>query len=141
MRTKKRLGGGTVRSLGKVVRLRDKRHRKFVLRQPCLVCGRLPSDPHHLTFTQPRALGRRVSDEFLVPVCRLHHRELHRSGDELGWWRRLNVDPVPIALRLWQQSRADNGQAQAANTTDALPALRAEAPNDKTKPIGGVAPQ
>jgi hypothetical protein len=23
--------------------------------------------PHHLTFTQPRALGRRVSDEFTVP--------------------------------------------------------------------------
>jgi hypothetical protein len=140
-RTKKLLRGGTVRSLGKVVRLRDKDHRKFVLRQPCLVCGRLPSDPHHLTFTQPRALGRRVSDEFIVPVCRLHHRELHRSGDELGWWRRLNVDPIPIALRLWQQSRADNGRAQAANTTDALPAIRAEAPNDKTKPIGRVAPQ
>ena len=82
-----------------------------------------------------------MSDEFIVPVCRLHHRELHRSGDELGWWRRLNVDPVPIALRLWQQSRADNGQAQAANTIDALPAMRAEASNDKTKPIGGVAPQ
>jgi hypothetical protein len=119
-RTKKRLGSGTVRTLGKVVRLRDKHHRKFVLRQPCLVCGRLPSDPHHLTFTQPRALGRRVSDEFMVPVCRLHHRELHRFGDELGWWRRLNIDPVPIALRLWQQTRADDGQAQAANTIDAL---------------------
>ena len=64
------------------VRLRDKDHRKFVLRQPCLVCGRVPSDPHHLTFTQPRALGRRVSDEFTVPVCRIHHRELHRSGNE-----------------------------------------------------------
>jgi hypothetical protein len=43
--------------LGKPVRLRDKDHRKFVLRQPCLVCGRVPSDPHHLTFTQPRCDG------------------------------------------------------------------------------------
>ena len=57
--------------------------------------------PHHLTFTQPRALGRRVSDEFTVPVCRGHHRELHRSCDEAAWWRRLNIDPVPVALRLW----------------------------------------
>src|SRR6516165_6860342 len=70
---------GMTRALGKTVRLRDKDHRKFVLRQPCLVCGRVPSDSHHLTFTQPRALGRRVSDEFTVPVCRIHHRELHRS--------------------------------------------------------------
>jgi hypothetical protein len=93
--------------LGKTVRLRDKDHRRFVLRQACLVCGRVPSDPHHLTFTQPRALGRRVSDEFIVPICRVHHRELHRSGDEAAWWRRLNIDPLPIALRLWQQTRSD----------------------------------
>jgi hypothetical protein len=96
-----------VRALGKPVRLRDKDHRKFILRQPCLVCGRVPSDPHHLTFTQPRALGHRVSDEFIVPVCRVHHRELHRSDDEIEWWRKLNIDPVPVALRLWQHTRAD----------------------------------
>src|SRR5437899_1811412 len=98
---------GSVRGLGKPVRLRDKDHRKFVMRQPCLVCGRVPSDAHHLTFTQPRALGRRVSDEFIVPVCRLHHGELHRSGDEVAWWQRLNIDPLPVALRLWQHTRSD----------------------------------
>jgi hypothetical protein len=67
---KKQPRSSVVSALGKTVRLRDKDHRKFVLRQACLVCGRVPSDPHHLTFTQPRALGRRVSDEFIVPVCR-----------------------------------------------------------------------
>jgi hypothetical protein len=82
-----------------------------VLRQACLVCGRVPSDPHHLTFTQPRALGRPVSDEFIVPVCRLHHRQLHRSGNEAAWWRWLNIDPIPLALRLWQQTRRDGGQS------------------------------
>jgi hypothetical protein len=119
----KRSRSSSVRALGKTVRLRDKDHRKFVLRQPCLVCGRVPSDPHHLTFTQPRALGRRVSDEFMVPVCRVHHRELHRSGDEAAWWRRFNIDPIPVALTLWQQSRADGDiaptrEAQAVNTPD-----------------------
>jgi ERF superfamily len=102
---RKRSAGSSVQVLGKMVRLRDKDHRRFVLRQACLVCGRAPSDPHHLTFTQPRALGRRVSDEFIVPVCRVHHRELHRSGDEAAWWRRLNIDPLPVALRLWQRTR------------------------------------
>jgi ERF superfamily len=105
----KRTRRSPVGALGKTVRLRDKGHRTFVMRQPCLVCGRVPSDPHHLTFTQPRALGRRVSDEFTVPVCRIHHRELHRSGDELAWWRRLNIDPLPVALKLWQHSR-DEGE-------------------------------
>jgi hypothetical protein len=71
---KQRPRSGAVRALGKAVRLRNKEHRKFVTRQPCLVCGRVPSDSHHLTFAQPRALGYRVSDEFTVPVCRIHHR-------------------------------------------------------------------
>jgi hypothetical protein len=47
-----------------------------------------------------------VSDEFTVPVCRVHHRELHRSGDEAAWWKSLNIDPLPLALKLWKQSRA-----------------------------------
>ena len=108
--TKKRSRSSMIRALGKTVRLRDKDHRKFVLRQPCLVCGRVPSDPHHLTFTQPRALGYRVSDEFTVPVCRIHHRELHRSGDEAGWWQKLNIDPLPVALRLWQHTRLNGDE-------------------------------
>jgi hypothetical protein len=113
---KKRSRSNSLVALGKAVRLRDKDHRKFVFRQACLVCGRVPSDPHHLTFTQPRALGRRVSDEFLVPVCRVHHRELHRSGNEVTWWRRLNIDPLPVALRLWQQTRADDRTSRDART-------------------------
>jgi hypothetical protein len=111
----------TIRALGKMVRLRDKDHRRFVLRQACLVCGRVPSDPHHLTFTQPRALARRVSDEFIVPVCRVHHRDLHRSGNEAAWWRKLNIDPLPVALRLWQHTRSDREIApmtQAVKTPD-----------------------
>ena len=109
--TKKQSRSDAIRALGKTVRLRDKDHRRFVQRQACVVCGRVPSDPHHLTFTQPRALGRRVSDEFIVPVCRVHHRELHRSGNEVAWWRKLNIDPIPIALRLWQRTRTDGDRS------------------------------
>ena len=131
-RSKKQSRSDAIRALGKTVRLRDKHHRRFVLRQACLVCGRVPSDPHHLTFTQPRALGRRVSDEFIVPVCRVHHRELHRSGDEVAWWRKLNIDPLPVALRLWQHTRADGEltpmmQAKAVKTADVKPAVQGAA--------------
>ena len=134
--TKKQSRSDAISALGKTVRLRDKDHRKFVLRQACLVCGRMPSDPHHLTFTQPRALGRRVSDEFIVPICRVHHRELHRSGDEAAWWRKLNIDPIPIALRLWQQTRTDGDQSDQKlwqnvrldeRRTDSKPASRGAA--------------
>jgi hypothetical protein len=127
---KKRSRSGVIRALGKTVRLRDKNHRRFVLRQPCLVCGRVPSDPHHLTFTQPRGLGYRVSDEFTVPVCRVHHRELHRSGDEAAWWQKLNIDPLPVALRLWQHTRLNGDELAASEgSTPSQAAQKLDMPN------------
>ena len=86
----------------KTLRLRDKAHLEAIAHRPCLVCGRSPADPHHLRFAQPNALGRKSSDEFVVPLCRLHHDEVHKRGDERAWWRSLGVDPVPIALELWR---------------------------------------
>ena len=86
-------------------RCRDKDHLRFIAGQPCTLCGRQPCEAHHLRYAQPRALGRRVSDEFTVPLCRVHHRELHRQGDERAWWNKANIDPMPIALRFWQQTR------------------------------------
>ena len=85
-------------------RLRDKAHLKFVASQPCLVCGRQPSDPHHLRFAQPRALGLKVSDEFTVPLCRGHHRQLHQAGNEVAWWERLKIKPLETAKTLWEQT-------------------------------------
>jgi hypothetical protein len=86
-------------------RCRDKDHLRFIATQPCTVCGRQPCDPHHLRFAQPRALGLKVSDEFTVPLCRVHHREVHGKGDEPAWWNGVNLDPMPIALGFWQQTR------------------------------------
>jgi hypothetical protein len=88
-------------------RYRDRAHLRFVSAQPCLICGRRPTDAHHLRFAQPRALGRRVSDEFTVPLCRSHHRALHRTGDEATWWETNRVDPVAAAHELWQRTRLD----------------------------------
>jgi hypothetical protein len=86
-------------------RHRDKGHLKFVASQPCLVCGRSPADAHHLRFTQPRAMGRKVSDEFAVPLCRTHHRDNHRFGDEAAWWGRQAIDPVGMSRKLWVSTR------------------------------------
>jgi hypothetical protein len=87
-------------------RYRNREHLRYVAQQACLVCGRKPSDPHHLGFTQPRALGRKVSDEFAVPLCRGHHRAVHRSRDERAWWRQLDIDPIKVARKLWKATRA-----------------------------------
>lgn len=104
-----------VTPLNKPLRLRDRHHLRFVSTQPCLACGRSPSDAHHLKFAQQRGMGLKVSDEFTVPLCRLHHRELHGYGDERIWWQQLSVDPMPMAQRLWLRTRP--GPAQASTCT------------------------
>jgi hypothetical protein len=85
-------------------RFRDKEHVKFVAKQACLICGRRPTDAHHLRFAQHRALGRKVSDEFTVPLCRGHHREAHRCGNEAAWWKNAGVDPTITARGLWLET-------------------------------------
>ena len=85
-------------------RIRDREHVKSVAKQPCLVCGRRPADAHHLRFAQVPALGRKVSDEFTVPLCRGHHREVHRCGDETAWWNNMGIDPTGSARALWLKS-------------------------------------
>ncbi len=85
-------------------RLRDREHLKFVATHPCLICGRRPADAHHLRFAQSRAIGRKVSDEFAVPLCRGHHHEVHRCGDEAVWWNKAGVDPAVSARKFWLET-------------------------------------
>jgi hypothetical protein len=89
----------------KTPRRRDKHHLRFVATRPCLLCGRAPSNPHHLRFAEPRMPGRKVSDEFTVPLCRSHHRALHGAADERAWWHSFGIDPLPVAQKLWNERR------------------------------------
>jgi hypothetical protein len=115
----------SVLTIAEPKRLRDKPHLRFVASQPCLVCGRQPCDPHHLRFAQPRAIGLKVSDEFTVPLCRGHHRQLHQAGNEVAWWENLKIKPLQIARGLWEQTRpkpaATNTQRPNDNTAKAIP--------------------
>ncbi len=102
-------------------RYRNKEHLRFVSKQACLICGRKHSDPHHLGFMQPRALGRKVSDEFVVPLCRIHHRAVHRVSDEQAWWAQVRIDAAAVARKLWTITRLDEGSASTGakkETTD-----------------------
>jgi hypothetical protein len=100
-------------------RYRNREHLRFVARQACLVCGRKPSDPHHLRHLQPRALGRKASDEFAVPLCRSHHRAVHRTSDERAWWQTAGIDPIKVARKLWKHTRVNEGRIPPDGTTQA----------------------
>ena len=89
-------------------RYRNREHLRYVAQQACLICGRKQSDPHHLRHLQPRAMGRKASDEFAVPLCRIHHRLVHRAGNEAAWWKDAGIDPVKVARQLWRQTRLND---------------------------------
>jgi hypothetical protein len=112
-------------------RYRNREHLRCVAQQACLICGRKPSDPHHLGFAQPRALGRKVSDEFAVPLCRGHHRLVHRSRDERAWWRQAGIDPIKVARRLWRETR---GMDQRRSQRAASPRSDVVAPSSDPRP-------
>jgi Rad52/22 family double-strand break repair protein len=104
-------------TLAEPKRRRDKVHLRFVASQPCIVCGRHPSDPHHLRFAQPKALGVKVSDEFTVPLCRGHHRQLHQAGNEIAWWKALNIEALAVARHLWEQTHPNEQQVETQKAT------------------------
>jgi hypothetical protein len=134
-----------VRPITKPVRERDRNHLRFVASRPCLVCGRSPSDAHHLKFAEQRAMGRKVSDKFTVPICRVHHRELHRRGDERIWWESQGIDPLPIAASLWtttheiaaaaaQVDDVQHARIQRRSINGASASVQLQ--TNETKPIG-----
>jgi hypothetical protein len=117
-------------------RYRNREHLRYVAQQSCLVCGRKPSDARHLRHMQPRALGRRASDEFAVPLCRAHHRAVHRTGDEEAWWQAAGVDPVKIARKLWNHTQVSEGRLWPDQTAQGAVSDGASSiiPEDDRKP-------
>jgi Rad52/22 family double-strand break repair protein len=85
-------------------RVRSKEHLRFVASQPCLICGRTPAHAHHIRYAQAKGIALKVSDEFTVPLCAIHHSENHATGDERRWWQERKIDPLTVAAELWGKS-------------------------------------
>ena len=107
----------SVLTISEPKRIRSKEHLRFVAQQPCLICGRLPSHAHHIRFAQSKGVGLKVSDEFTVPLCAIHHQQNQATGNERLWWQEHKIDPLSVAMRLWREhtERALPGEASAAD--------------------------
>ena len=56
-----------------------------------------------MRYAQSRGLGLKVSDDFTVPVCAIHHNHVHTLGKEQERWQKQNIDPLKVARALWQE--------------------------------------
>jgi hypothetical protein len=120
-------------SISEPRRRRDKSHLRFVAKQPCLICERLPCDAHHLRSAQVRGIGLKVSDEFTVPLCRGHHREVHRAGNEAQWWESAGIDALAMARKLWTETHPLPIPPTAARQDVVL-----STPSETTEPVVSV---
>jgi len=112
----------SVLTIGEPKRIRSKGHLRFVARQPCLICGRTPSHAHHIRYAQSRGLALKVSDEFTVPLCAIHHSENHATGDERRWWEQHKIDPLVVASTLWHRGRMPSSPNQLSEQGDTVTA-------------------
>ena len=107
-------------TIGEPKRIRCKEHLRYVTSQPCLICGRSPSHAHHVRYAQTRGLSLKVSDEFTVPLCAIHHHQIHTTGKEQEWWRERNIDPLIVASDLWRKSRERDPTPREPNLSEPL---------------------
>jgi hypothetical protein len=96
-------------AIPEIKRIRSKDHLRFVASQPCLICGRTPAHAHHIRYAQAKGIALKVSDEFTVPLCAIHHTENHATGDEKRWWQERKIDPLVAAHQLWKANIGKKG--------------------------------
>jgi hypothetical protein len=131
----------SVLTISEPKRIRSKEHLRFVASQPCLICGRSPSQAHHIRYAQPRGISLKVSDEFTVPLCAIHHQQIHTTGDERSWWQERNIDPLKVASALWRQNREQQQPVLASveHSGDAAPDREAQLSHQASSEIKGDA--
>lgn len=98
-------------------RKKDEPHLDFIRGLPCVICGKRPADPAHIRapyrpLAKPETgMGEKSDDKWTTPLCREHHDEQHKAGDELAWWASKGIAaPFALALALY----ADSGDEEVA---------------------------
>lgn len=86
-------------------------HLSAIRTLPCVIpgCSIVGCDPHHAKSgpaAAERAVGRRASDRWCVPLCRKHHDEVEAIGSrrEAAWFLERGIEVIELAAALWAVS-------------------------------------
>ena len=74
----------------------------------CIICESPPkSDPHHITNAEKSGMGRKVGDNWTVPLCRECHGRLHmyKYGEKL-FWAMTGIDPLEKSREFFNGKKA-----------------------------------
>ena len=99
-------------------RIENRNYLSFIRRLPCVVCGtRQRIEAAHIRMGNPlygkpsAGMQEKPSDTFTVPLCAAHHDEQH-SMNEAQFWMALAIDPLRLALALFDATGDDDRAEQ-----------------------------
>lgn len=83
--------------------IRDPKWMAHLKTLPCRCCGAYGSDPAHLGHA--RGMGYKEGDDWCVPLCRIHHREMDTDprGKEVWWMQNVAIPEAERAYREWEK--------------------------------------
>ena len=90
-------------------RIKDEAHLAFIRKLPSILSGLYGCEAAHIRYGDPKhrkpktAKGRKPDDCYAVPLTPDEHREQH-SMSERDFWSRRGIDPIQIALDLYDVS-------------------------------------
>jgi len=70
-----------------------------------------------------------------VPLCRIHHRALHRAANERAWWQQAGIDPVQVARQFWNETR---GTKEGKSVATPAPPPRSDSPEPITPQVSPI---
>jgi hypothetical protein len=78
-------------------------------------------------------MGEKPDDKWCTPLCREHHDEQHRHGNELAWWARYEIDPFAVALKLYGNRHTEPRRKLPKSARRAIPGKPMQSRNDLPK--------
>lgn len=85
----------------KLQRWTNDKYLQWVKSQPCCVCNSIAHDAHHLIGYGQGGMGTKAHDLFTIPLCRIHHDELHKDKTE---WERVHGSQLVLLFQFLDRS-------------------------------------
>lgn len=84
--------------------IRSEKWLRWVKSQKCVCCGKQADDPHHLINQGGGIMGSKADDMDCIPLCRIHHNELHHNvkeferkyGSQVELWHKFFLHSIKI---------------------------------------------
>lgn len=78
----------TMKPQPKTVPVRDPHYLAWIRTLPCIRCDRpsgFPTEAHHQPAVGHSSVGSKCDDTRAIPLCTVHHAQLHRIGRRSFW--------------------------------------------------------